>query len=135
MKREHMPPEHQKYLTYNADEFSRWAMSVGPMTEKVAEHFLKSGKVAEQGYKACAALTKLEQRYGKLRLEAACSKALTYNTTPSLRTIASILKNGLTNWKRQKVKRHSLNPTATVLPAAPPTSGREATADAEPGND
>ena len=52
------------------------------MTEKVAEHFLKSGKVAEQGYKACAALTKLEQRYGKLRLEAACSKALTYNTTP-----------------------------------------------------
>ena len=46
-----MPPEHQKYLTYNADEFSRWAMSVGPMTEKVAEHFLKSGKAVEQGYK------------------------------------------------------------------------------------
>ena len=59
VKREHMPPEHQKYLTYNADEFSRWAMSVGPMTEKVAEHFLKSGKAAEQGYKACAGLTKL----------------------------------------------------------------------------
>ena len=92
---EHMPPEHQKYLTYNADEFSRWAMSVGPMTEKVAEHFLKSGKAAEQGYKACAGLTKLEQRYGKQRLEAACGKALAYSTAPSLRTIASILKNGL----------------------------------------
>lgn len=95
VKREHMPPEHQKYLTYNADEFSRWAMSVGPMTEKVAEHFLKSGKAAEQGYKACAGLTKLEQRYGKQRLEAACGKALAYSTAPSLRTIASILKNGL----------------------------------------
>ena len=95
VKREHMPPEHQKYLTYNAEEFSRWAMSVGPMTEKVAEHFLKSGKAAEQGYKACAGLTKLEQRYGKLRLEAACSKVLVYSTEPSLRTIASILKNGL----------------------------------------
>ena len=95
VKREHMPPEHQKYLTYNADEFSRWAMSVGPMTEKVAEHFLKSGKAAEQGYKACAGLTKLEQRYGKSRLEAACGKALAYSTAPSLRTIASILKNGL----------------------------------------
>ena len=95
VKREHMPPEHQKYLTYNADEFSRWAMSVGPMTEKVAEHFLKSGKAAEQGYKACAGLTKLEQRYGKQRLEAACGKTLAYSTTPSLRTIASILKNDL----------------------------------------
>ena len=48
VKREHMPPKHQKYLTYNADEFSRWAMSVGPMTEKVAEHFLKSGKAASR---------------------------------------------------------------------------------------
>jgi len=94
-KREHMPPEHQKYLTYNADEFSRWAMSVSPMTEKVAEHFLKSGKAAKQGYKACAGLTKLEQRYGKQRLEAACGKTLAYSTTPSLRTIASILKNDL----------------------------------------
>ena len=82
VKREHMPPERQKYLTYNADEFSRWAMSVGPMTEKVAEHFLKSGKAAEQGYKACASLTKLEQRYGKQRLEAACGKALAYSTGP-----------------------------------------------------
>lgn len=95
VKREHMPPEHQKYLTYNADEFSRWAMSVGPMTEKVADHFLKSGKAAEQGYKACADLSKLEQRYGKQRLEAACGKALVYSTAPALRTIASILKNGL----------------------------------------
>ena len=70
-------------------------MSVSPMTEKVAEHFLKSGKAAEQGYKACAGLTKLEQRYGKQRLEAACGKTLAYSTTPSLRTIASILKNDL----------------------------------------
>lgn len=27
---------HQKYLTYNAEDFSRWAMSIGPLTEKVA---------------------------------------------------------------------------------------------------
>ncbi len=43
VKREHMPPEHQKYLTYNADEFSRWAMSVGPMTEKVDSGTANSG--------------------------------------------------------------------------------------------
>ena len=40
VKREHMPPEHQKYLTYNADEFSRWAMSVRPhRPRRVADHF------------------------------------------------------------------------------------------------
>ena len=81
-------PEHQKYLSYNADKLSRWAMSAGSIiTEKAAGHFLKSGKIAEQGYKACVALTKLEQRYGKLRLEASCSKALAYSTTPSLASL------------------------------------------------
>lgn len=38
VKLEHMPPAHQKYLAYNADNFSRWAMAVGPMTEKVVQH-------------------------------------------------------------------------------------------------
>lgn len=95
VKGEHMLPENQKYLAYNADEFRRWGYISRPMTEKVAESFLKSGKAVEQGYKACAGLTKLEQRYGKSRLEMACGKVLFYGTAPSLRTIASILKNGL----------------------------------------
>ena len=57
VKREHMPEAHQKYLTYNADDFKVWAMSVGPMTEQVAAYFLESGHAPEQGYKACASLT------------------------------------------------------------------------------
>lgn len=44
-------------------------MSVGPQTEHVVAFFLESGKVPEQGYKACASLTKLGERYGKERLE------------------------------------------------------------------
>ena len=131
-----MPPEHQKYLTYNADEFSRWAMSVGPMTEKVAEHFLKSGKAAEQGYKACAGLTKLEQRYGKQRLEAACGKTLAYSTTPSLRTIASILKNDLDKPDKaeSQLSQSKANSYGITRGAAYFRKG-EVTADAEPGND
>jgi len=65
VKLEHMPLAHQKYLTYNVDDFSRWAMSVGPMTEKVVQHFLTSGTAPEQGYKACASLTKLGGTPGK----------------------------------------------------------------------
>lgn len=94
VKREHMPEAHQKYLTYNADDFKVWAMSVGPMTEQVAAYFLESGHAPEQGYKACASLTKLGERYGKKRLEAACAKILAFGTTPSIRNLSSLLKNG-----------------------------------------
>ena len=89
-----MPEAHQKYLTYNADDFKVWAMSAGPMTENVVQHFLESGKAAEQGYKACASLTKLGERYGKKWLEAACARIMAFGTTPSIRNISSILKNG-----------------------------------------
>ena len=63
MKLEHMPQEHQRYLAYNAEDFKTWAMSVGPMAEKAVYHFLDSGKAPEQGYKACASLKKLGDRY------------------------------------------------------------------------
>ena len=75
-------------------DFSRWAMSIGPMTEKVVQHFLTSGVAPEQGYKACASLKKLGERYGRERLENACGRILAYSTTPSVRNISSLLKNG-----------------------------------------
>ena len=93
MKLEHMPQEHQRYLAYNAEDFKTWAMSVGPMTEKVVYHFLDSGKAPEQGYKACASLKKLGDRYGRKRLENACGRVLAFTTTPSVRNISSLLKN------------------------------------------
>ena len=94
VKLEHMPQEHQRYLTYNADDFCRWAMTVGTMTEKVVQFFLESGKVPEQGYKACASLKRLHERYGSKRLEVACECAITYGSTPSIRNISSLLKHG-----------------------------------------
>lgn len=93
MKLEHMPQEHQRYLAYNAEDFKTWAMSVGPMTEKAVYHFLDSGKAPEQGYKACASLKKLGDRYGRKRLENACGRVLAFTTTPSVRNISSLLKN------------------------------------------
>ena len=93
MKLEHMPQEHQRYLAYNAEDFKTWARSVGPMAEKAVQHFLDSGKAPEQGYKACASLKKLGDRYGRKRLENACGRVLAFTTTPSVRNISSLLKN------------------------------------------
>lgn len=51
-------------------------------------------KVEQQGYKSCASLMKLADRYGTERLENACIKALSYTPNPSLKNISTILKNG-----------------------------------------
>ena len=63
------------------------------MAEKAVYHFLDSGKAPEQGYKACASLKKLGDRYGRKRLENACGRVLAFTTTPSVRNISSLLKN------------------------------------------
>lgn len=91
---EHMPIKHRKYLTYNADEFMRWAQAVGKHTTLVVSRFLASGREPELGYKSCASLTKLGDKYGSDRLEMACERVLIYSETPSIRNISTILKNG-----------------------------------------
>ena len=92
--REHMPPEHQKYLAYNPEEFINWSESIGEYTSKVINFFLYSGKEPEQGYKYCVSLMKMADRYGQNRIEKACERLLYFTTQPSLRSIATILKNG-----------------------------------------
>ena len=93
VKPEHMPSNHREYLNYNADEFKEWATSVGKSTEEVVRYFLTAGSVPEQGYKACVSLNKLGKRYGKKKLEAICERMLTFSSSPSIRTITTLLKN------------------------------------------
>lgn len=93
-KTEHMPPEHQKYLSYAPDEFISWAESIGEATQKVTEYFLTSGKEPEQGFKYCASLMKASERYGQSRIEKACMRLLSFTKQPSLRSVLTILKNG-----------------------------------------
>lgn len=93
VKSEHMPDNHRKYLNYNADEFKTWAKTVGRSTEEIVRYFLTSGTAAEQGYKDCVSLTNLGKHYGKRRLEAACERMLAFSSSPSIRTITTLLKN------------------------------------------
>lgn len=90
---EHMPDRHREYLRFNADEFKEWAKTVGKSTEEIVRYFLTSGIAAEQGYKACVSLTKLGKRYGRGKLETACERMLAFSSSPSIRTITTLLKN------------------------------------------
>ena len=91
---EHMPENHRKFLEYNTESFLNWGKSMGHSTHLVIKHFLFMHKVEQQGYKSCASLMKLADRYGTDRLENACTKALSYTPNPSLKNISTILKNG-----------------------------------------
>jgi len=91
---EHMTPEHRKYLNYNYEDFIAWANGIGHKTAQVIKMFLTGGKEAEQGFKACASLTKMAERYGAERLESVCSKVLMHTAIPSIRIINTVLKNG-----------------------------------------
>ena len=93
VKPEHMPEAHRKYLGYNAEEFTEWAHAIGPKTTETVQYFLTSGKEAEQGFKACASLTKLGNRYGAERLEDACERVLRLTSAPTLRNISTLCKS------------------------------------------
>lgn len=90
----HMPPDHQAYLQWNGERFLRWAEQIGQHTAAVVRLFLSAHKVEQQGYKSCMALLKLVDYYSSQRLESACRKALSYTTSPSLKSVQSILKSG-----------------------------------------
>ena len=92
--REHMPLNHQKYLSYNPEEFAHWAEGIGTHTLKTVNHFLYSEKEPEHGYKYCVGLMKAVEKYGVTRIEKACEKLFTVTLNPSLRSIITILKNG-----------------------------------------
>jgi len=90
----HMPPNHQKYAQWNAERFRSWASKIGTNTLSVVEVLLAANKVEQQGYKACMALLKLSDKFTSERLEAACTKALTYTPRPNYKSIAAILNSG-----------------------------------------
>jgi hypothetical protein len=96
----HMPPDHQKYVTWNSERFINWAEKIGENTVVVVRFFLGAHKVEypgghkQQGYKSCMALLKLADKYSVKRLETACAKALSYTVRPSLKSVQAILKSG-----------------------------------------
>ena len=106
-KPEHMPSNHREYLNCNADEFKKWAATVGKYTEEVVKLFLTDGSIPEQGYKTCVSLTKLGKRYGKKKLEAACERMLAFSSFPSIRTITTLLKNSKESEKTVEVSDNS----------------------------
>lgn len=90
----HMPASHRAHSEWSPGRLTRWAATVGPMTERLVTALLESRPHPEQAYRASLGLMRLGRAYGPARLEAACERALRLNIR-SYRSVESILKNGL----------------------------------------
>lgn len=76
---EHRPPNHQKIIeqrSWDGDYFLKQASILGPSVRELIARLLQSTGFYEQTYNSCLGILRLEKKYGKDRLQAACSRAL-----------------------------------------------------------
>ena len=92
--KEHMPPDHRKYVEWTPSRIIHWAGQTGPATAQLVEKILASRTFPEQGYRSCLGILRLGKNYGRERLEAAALRALQFNTH-SFKSVRSILDRGL----------------------------------------
>jgi hypothetical protein len=91
-----MPPHHQavhQSRKFDGQRYRAWAKTIGPSTHFVVDTLLKSGKVEEQGYRACMGILQMTKAYAPERLELACERARQLGS-PTYTTVKNILKNG-----------------------------------------
>jgi transposase len=91
---EHMPHSHRAHHQWTPRRFVSWAASIGPGTQELVEHLLTNKPHPEQGYRSCLGLLSLAKRYDRMRLEAACRRALSLGSR-TRSSVASILAHGL----------------------------------------
>lgn len=91
---EHMPVNHRRYADWSPEWFIRWAAKIGPKTVLLTETLLAQRAHPQQAYRSLLGILRLAKVHGEARLEAACARALHFNTL-SYRSLESILKNGL----------------------------------------
>ncbi len=91
---EHMPRGHKEHAERSPERLLSWARTVGPMTEALCEKIFAERPHPEQGYRSCLGLIRLAKRYGKTRVEAACTRAL-WTGALSYRSVNNILESGL----------------------------------------
>lgn len=90
----HMPDTHRYHATWTPDRLLEWAKSIGSETHDYLLHILSTRTHPEQGYRFSLGLLNLEKKYGQLRLNAACVRALKMQIW-RLTGIKSILEKSL----------------------------------------
>jgi transposase len=88
----HRPKAHQDYARYKPSDLITWAGRIGLAAAKLVETIMTERPHPEQGFRACLGILRLGKRFGEVRLEKACARALAIKSH-AYRTVESILKN------------------------------------------
>ena len=83
----------RSYIKYKATTLP-WAAKLGPHCAELVRAILESKTHPELGYRAALGIIRFEKKYGTLRVEKACAKAIAIQS-PSYRTVRNILDNGV----------------------------------------
>lgn len=108
----HMPKNHQCQAEWTPERILSWGKKTGVHTEKFLEGIMKSRAHPCQGFRACIGVLRLEKRYGRQRLEAACNRALSIGSY-TFKSVESILKNNLDT---SPLPSHSAPPDKKPIP-------------------
>ena len=92
--KEHMPPNHQRWLDWTPERFGRWAQKIGPACATLITTIISSRPLPQQGFRSALGILRLEKDYDAGRLEMACQRALDIGAT-SYSSLKSILQRGL----------------------------------------
>jgi len=91
---EHMPRNHREFVEKDPGQLLEWAHSVGPHTTTLIERIMKRSPIALQGWRSARGLRRVGEKYGAVRTEEACRRALLFGAQGQ-RPVALMLKNGL----------------------------------------
>lgn len=89
---EHMPAAHRAHMEWTPQRLIHWGKDIGPATGLAVKRLLEERKHPEHGYRSCLGLLSLAKRYGRARLEAACTLALSLGAC-QYRHVREILAN------------------------------------------
>ncbi len=101
---EHMPPHHRFYDGWSPQRMISWAEKIGPEVRRMIVKVLESRKHPEQAYKVCLGIINLSKKYGNIRLNKACRRAVEFHNY-SYKAVKNILEKGL-----DKLQEESLFP-------------------------
>lgn len=102
---EHMPIAHQEQAKFSVGRIKNWASKIGNNTALFIDHMIASRAFPQQAYRACLGVLRLGGKYGDLRLEKACEKALLVGAN-RYQQVENILKHNL---EEVPVENNTLN--------------------------
>lgn len=90
----HRPERHRAHAEWSPERMIAWGTSVAVPVGRLIEAIIQDRPHPEQAYRSCLGVIRLEKKYGKERLTAACEKALELRS-PAYSTLKSMLERGM----------------------------------------